>query len=194
MKIVIEKLQKFLDLKLLVYQNFLKDQEKNKSTVIRNYGLMFSSNNIKKITENKFREFLIYENNLHWTSLQRQGSNLCKDMKQLRDTLYLLLDETVPITDRVTRVEKTTYMGKAIITAVLQVAYPEKYGIWNETSEGAMKILEIFPKKNKNDFGTWYKIINEKLNEISNKLRIDLWTLDTLLYLWPKIEEILKQS
>lgn len=194
MKIAIEKLQKLLDLKILVDPNFLKDQEKNKSTVIRNYGLVFSSSNIKQLTEYEFREFLKYENNLHWTGLQRQGSNLCKDMKKLRDTLELLIDETVPLSNRVTRAEKTPYMGKAIITAVLQVAFPWKYSIWNDTSEDAMIKLGIFHKKNKNDFGAWYAILNDNLNEISKNLRIDLWTLDTLLYYWGPIEDILKQS
>ncbi len=189
MKAAIEKLQKLLDLILVVEPNFLKKQEKNKSTVIRNYGQVFSSSNIKQLTEHKFRDFLKYEENLHWTGLQRQGSNLCKDMRKLRDTLEILIDETVPLSNRVTRAEKTAYMGKAIITPILQVSFPEKYGIWNEISEETMKNLGIFPNRNKREFGDWYAEINSRLVEISKNLRIDLWTLDTLLYLWGIIEK-----
>jgi len=105
-----------------------------------------------------------------------------------------LIDETSPLPNRVTQVEKTPYLGKAIISAILQVSFPEKYGIWNGTSEKAFKNLGIFPVKNKMDFGNWYAEINNRLIEISKNLRIDLWTLDRLLYYWLRIEKALGKA
>jgi len=94
MKTAIDKLQKLLDLMILVKPNFIKDQEKDKLDVLNNYRPVFSSNKIQKLSESEIRNFLKFENNLHWSNLQRQGSNLCKDMQNLRDSLELLIDET----------------------------------------------------------------------------------------------------
>ena len=193
MKTAIDKLQKLLDLILVVRPNFLKEQEKDKSEVCKNFGPIFSSKGIKQLSETEMRNFLTYKHNLHWTGLQRQGSNLCKDMKRLQDALEILINDTLPFPTRVTQVEKTPYLGKAILTPILQVSFPEKYGVWNEISQESMENLRIFPAKNKRDFGDWYAEINTRLIEISKILRIDLWTLDTLLNWWLIIEKKLTE-
>ena len=42
-----------------------------------------------------------------------------------------------PIAERLDEVAEAVHgMGKAIITVILTVAYPDRYGVWNPTSGG----------------------------------------------------------
>ncbi len=200
MENAIKILKILLDLKILEDPDFLKKQERNRLIVFDKYRPIFSVNNIQKLDPKDFQDFLKYENNLHWTGLQRQGSNLCNEIKTLCNTIEILQDTSKPLSDRITLAEKTPYLGKAILSAILQVIFPVECGIWNEVSEEAMKDLGIFPKRNNETFGDYYLEINNILLKISKELRIDLWTMDTLLFYWgetkgywPKIkEELLK--
>jgi hypothetical protein len=72
-------------------------------------------------------------------------------------------------------------LGRAVITAILQIMYPEKYGIWNNTAEAGMKELKIFPEFDQRiAFGEKYKLVNNVLLDAAKKLDTDLWTLDML--------------
>ena len=70
-------------------------------------------------------------------------------------------------------------MGKAIATSILLIAYPEKYGVWNGTSEKALRMLQIFPSDRLSN-GLKYKAINDVLRRLSTDLEIDMWTIDAL--------------
>lgn len=187
MKTATEKLQKLLDLILLIHPDFMKEQEKNRLYVFNIYSRIFSKQHLVNLTEEEMRGFLRYSNNKHWSGLQRQAPNICKDMQILRKALIVLVDEKNSIIDRLNQAKQVHGLDKAIISAILQVTYPEKYGVWNKTSEDALKSLKILPEIKKEKFGEKYNNINKILLALSKDLRIDLWTLDTLFWYWSKI-------
>ncbi|MEA1885222.1 MAG: endonuclease NucS [Thermotogota bacterium] len=150
--------------------------------VISRFRPVFSSESVFEITEQEFKEFLLFDNNKHWSGLHRMGSKICSDMHALREALKILVDENQGIESRLDYVAGSINgMGKAITTAILLVTYPDKYGVWNNTSEGALKILNVWPKFERGEsFGKRYLKINKLLLEIAQKTELDLWTLDAL--------------
>ncbi len=163
----------------------------HKDSVLDEYRPLFQSEEVGSITEQEFKEFLLYENNRHWTGLHRKRSMMTEDMEQLRDGLQTLIDEEQDLSSRVQATkEKVDGMGKATISALLVTAYPEKYGVWNNRSEEALKQLDIWPDfEYGSDFGQRYERVNEVLLDLSNELDLDLWDLDALLGYLVEIEE-----
>ena len=153
-----------------------------KDQVLDRYQPIFNMENISRMTNIEFKEFLRFDNNKHWSGLHRMGPKICSDMDILKKSLQLLVDEKQPLEKRLDFVVNSVHgMGKAIITAILLIEYPDKYGVWNSTSEGALKALELWPKfDRKESFGFRYVRVNEILKYISDRLDVDLWILDAL--------------
>jgi hypothetical protein len=63
------------------------------------YGNYFRPENLPKVTEEGFKEFLLLKNNKHWTGIHRQP-NIYANMDRLRTSLAVLLDEKQPIESR----------------------------------------------------------------------------------------------
>lgn len=107
-------------------------------------------------------------------------------MDRLRRTLALLLDESVVIRDRIDAVlepggaYKLAGLGKAVVTPILLVAHPDRYGVWNEPAENGMKQLGLWPESRGLSAGERYERINTLLLRLRGDLGIDLWTLDAL--------------
>jgi hypothetical protein len=143
---------------------------------------------VGSITDEQFRPFLYFENNCHWTGLHRQVNHLCADMSSLRQALATLLDESRPVEQRLDQVVGSIRgLGKGTLTAILHVAYPEKYGVWNNTSDGALATLGIYPTFARGEsFGSRYVKLNGILREVAEALQVDLWTLDALW--WQVVE------
>jgi hypothetical protein len=72
--------------------------------VISKYSYMFNPKNIDNLTASNYKSFLNFRNNKHWTGLERQGSKITQDMQKFKNTLKLLLDETIPIDQRIRRI------------------------------------------------------------------------------------------
>jgi hypothetical protein len=90
------------------------------------------------------------------------------------------------------RIGQVTGMGTAVATAILFVAYPTKYGVWNSTSEGGLKALNLWPHFERGEsVGERYVKVNQILNKVSSDLGIDLWTLDML---WWSIQNLEPES
>lgn len=159
------------------------DSVVHKDTALAEYQPLFKIGKIEAITEQEFKEFLLFDNNRHWTGLHRKGSMMTDDMEQLRDGIETLVDEEQDPASRIQTTKKTVDgMGKATISAVLVTAYPEDYGVWNNRSEEALKQLDIWPDfEYGSDFGQRYVRVNDVLLNLSNELDIDLWDLDALL-------------
>lgn len=149
--------------------------------VIARYSPSFQPNVVAKLSEETMRSFLYFENNKHWTGLNRQVNRICSDMEATRRVLADLVDETTPVAMRMDRVSAFKGMGKGIITAILHVTYPDRYGVWNNTSEAALIEFGLMPELPRGtSFGARYAAINEVLTTIAAKLDVDLWTLDAL--------------
>ncbi|OGM25449.1 hypothetical protein A2715_05370 [Candidatus Woesebacteria bacterium RIFCSPHIGHO2_01_FULL_39_32] len=163
-------------------------QGTSEQQVIGKYGQLFQPKNLDKLTKEDFKSFLLIKNNLHWEGIHRQGNIITSDMNALKRFLKHVLDEKLTLEKRLNTefIENGGYwvkgIGRAIITAILMVVYPEKYGIWNTKSEAALKKLNLFPSFQRNyKFGDKFKKINEVLLELSNMHNISLWQLDGVL-------------
>ena len=152
--------------------------------VLARYTPMFQPSAAASIDEEALRSFFYFENNRHWSGLHRQVNNACADLDALRQALSSLVDETRPIQSRFGPVTAIRGMGKGIITAILHVAYPQKYGVWNNTSEAALVKLGMFPDVPRGaSFGERYAAINAVLTEAAASLNVDFWTLDALWWI-----------
>jgi hypothetical protein len=150
--------------------------------VFKKYQQIFSTNHIPELTKEEYTSFLYIENNRHWDSLYRRGLEAADDMVKLRDALGILLDTNKPIRDRFPRaLDKVKGLGHGIATAILTVAHPEEYGVWNNTSEAALRLLGLWPHVEKGGrIGGRYEKLNDLLSKIKTELRTDFWTLDML--------------
>jgi hypothetical protein len=150
--------------------------------VLARYQPIFSMSHIPKLTKEEYTSFLYVENNHHWDSLYRRGLEAGDDMAKLRGALEILLDENKPIRDRFSRaLDNVKGLGHGIASAILTVAYPEKYGVWNNTSEAALRQLGLWPDVERGaGAGGRYEKLNDLLSKIKTELKIDFWTLDVL--------------
>jgi len=151
--------------------------------VFSRFQPVFASENVHNLSEEEFKEFLIFRNNRHWTGLHRMGTKICKDMDLLRKAFSVLQDENQPFSHSLNQsVDMVPGMGKAIVTAILLVTHPDRYGVWNRKSEEALKKLNIWPSfAHGTNFGEKYEQINEILNKLASDLDLNLWELDALL-------------
>lgn len=150
--------------------------------VLAQFQPIFHPRRVEKLTKEDFWSFLSFDGNRHWTGLVRQAPRLCAQMPRLRRTLAALLNEKEPVTDRLDSVFRNMPgMGRAIATAVLHVVHPDKYGVWNGTSENGMKFCGVWPdfERGEGD-GHRYLRINEVLLRLAEDLRVNLWVLDML--------------
>ena len=149
--------------------------------VLARYSPAFQPDRIKTLEEDVLRSFLRIENNHHWSGLHRQVNRVCADMTATRAALAELVNEARPITDRMQPVTNIKGMGKGIITAILHVAYPDKYGVWNNTSNDGLDDLGLLPRPPRGaSFGERYAAVNEVLVALAKELDVDIWTLDTI--------------
>ncbi len=150
--------------------------------VFAKYRPIFSLNHIGDLTRDEFTSFLYFENNRHWSGLYRKGLGAAADLNKLRDGLRILLDESKPIRERFpAALTKVTGLGKATATAILTVALPDEYGVWNNTSEAALRQIGLWPSLGKGEgSGARYEKINNLLSALKSELKVDFWTLDAL--------------
>lgn len=155
--------------------------------VLERYRPVFDPANLPRLSEETFRGFLQFKNNRHWLSLQRKGSLVCADMKRLREALAILLDESRPIEERLDQLVPARgpafvpHLGKAILTPILLIHDPQRYGVWNQISENAMRTLSIWPDLERTaPFGRRYAEANAVMRKVAESVGIDLWILDAL--------------
>jgi len=167
-----------------------------KDQVINRYQAIFNPDHLPELTKEEFLSFLKFENNQHWTPLYRQQTIITSDMAALREALLHLVDENVSLKQRMNALRpkgKDPWikgLSKAIITPILLIMYPDKYGVWNGTAESGMKTLNVWPKiKTTAPFSEKYTAINEILLELSERLQLDLWTMDGIWWGVRKEEE-----
>lgn len=153
-----------------------------KDRVIARFQPLLNADHLPHLTEEEIRPFFYFEHNRHWTSLYRQVNRVCGDMAAFRKALALLVDEKRPIEARLNMIAgSNSGLGKAILSGLLIVAFPEKYGVWNGTSEAGLIALELLPTFDRGEsFGARYARINAVLTRLASDLAIDLWTLDAL--------------
>lgn len=155
--------------------------------VIARYKPIFSVDHIPHLSKDEFTSFLYLENNRHWSGLYRTGLHAAEDMSELKHALAILVDESQPIRMRFNRaLAKVVGLGKAIATSILTVAYPDKYGVWNSTSEAALRHYGLWPTSEHGEgVGGRYEKVNALLTRLRVDLGVDFWTLDTMWWSLP---------
>lgn len=150
--------------------------------VLDRFRPIFSREHLPELTQHEFHSFLLLENNKHWSGLHRHSPRITSDMARLRSALDLLLYGEESIEGRFTQaVSEVTGMGRAVASALLLVVHPQEYGVWNSTSEGGLKFLNLWPRFERGaSLGERYVQINNLLKQLAGELGIDLWTLDVL--------------
>ena len=160
------------------------DTVARRDEVFARYQPLFTLEGVKDLTTDEFKSFLYIENNHHWTGLFRLGWKACEDIDALRVSLARLFDDSQPIEKRFDDAVATIPgVGKALASALLVVAFPAKYGVWNNTSEASLRALKIWPKFHGGmTLGQRYAEVNAVLRDLAEDLQVDLWELDALHY------------
>ena len=155
--------------------------QQDKKEVLDKYGKIFTSKNIDKLTSETYKGFLLYENNRHWTYLWRDGGNKSKDMPKLKKTLKILVDENIPIEQRIKQLRdpKKLLLGLATSTAILLVASNLKYPVLNGKVVGALDHLGFISEESKG-YEYWDRVVlqQEIVMQIADRYNFDLWQID----------------
>lgn len=158
-----------------------------KVEVLNRYQPIFSVEHISDLTEVEFKGFLLCKNNHHWSGLHRKGNSLCSDLPRLKEALGILLDESKSLKNRLDTLLPASappfmpMLGKALVTAILHIARPDDYGVYNGTSEAGMRAVSVWPEFERGAaFSERYIEINGILTQLALELPTDLWTLDGL--------------
>ncbi len=170
---------------LIIHNPARLQQEKE---VIQKYGSLFHPTNLDNLSSDDFKSFLLIKNNHHWDGIHRQGNIITRDMPRLKSALKILLDENQDLDYRLTTLfppKGDGYikgLGRAIVTPLLLVVYPQKYGVWNSKSEAGLQKLGLLPRfKTKDSFADKYIAINQALTELAQKYSLTLWQLDEIV-------------
>lgn len=168
-----------------------KDEE---TTVIDTYGQIFHPSNLESLSKDDFKSFLQIKNNKHWNGIHRRSNDITSDMARLKEALNILLDESKGIGERFNilipknKPKYIKYLGQAILTPILLVVYPKKYGVYNNVTLQALEKLDIKPEfKRGTSFGKEYVKINEILLKISKDYNLSLFELDEVW--WNVLDE-----
>lgn len=156
-----------------------------KEETLKKYSKIFNLKNIDKLTESQFLEFLDIKHNKHWDGIQRNGTTLTKKLKELKDTLKILVDESKPLEERITKSIELPFFGLPVFTPILLISSKLKHAvvnakILNNDDTGALNLLGLITNKQCKKLGEVQSIIlSQKMIEyISNKYNIDLWHID----------------
>lgn len=157
--------------------------------VIARYGTVFKPENLGHLTAEDFKSFLLIKNNKHWEGIHRHGNKITSDMPKLKNALNILLDESKPIKERLNKLlpkNGPAYikgLGRAVLTPILMVVYPDKYAVYNSVAETGMKGFGIFPQFTAESFAEKYVKINEIIIDLAKQNQLSLWQMDTVWWM-----------
>lgn len=161
--------------------------EQNARDVRAKYGPMFTAEGISNLDPEKFRAFLTYKENKHWTGLQQVSAKLTADLPLLKRALSVLVDTSKSISSRIDEAREIVQgLGKARISAILVVAFPDDFGVYNSASDAALEKIGVHPRSNHPKFdslttGDQYVLFNQVLSELRAKYDISYWSLDWVM-------------
>ena len=178
-------LEKINEWKELVVHNPQRIQEEQQ--VIARYGAMFHPSNLEHLTKEDFASFLLIKNNRHWDGIHRQVNMITADMPKLRTVLKELLDESRPIDERLEELfpknadNAIKGLGRAIVTPILLMVYPDKYGVYNTKSEQGLQAMGMLPNLKRKSFAEKYVAVNGVLKQIAEQFKLSLWQVDEVI-------------
>jgi predicted restriction endonuclease len=154
----------------------------------KKFQKMFKLDNIDKLAPNDFEKFLHEKENKSWTKLYRQKPKMLADFANLKENLKYLLNEKIPIEERINNVVPkearyhTEGMAEAVVTSILHAVFPDKYGVWNSRTKKALQLLNILPNwEDIDDHGKYYVKLLNKFKKLKDDLGTDLTDIDNFL-------------
>ena len=169
---------------------------RRRKQVYAEYRQRFGTSNLQNLNnvQRNFRSWLIFRNNLSWTTLQRTASNALEHPQKLAKMLLDLQNENIEIASRIRSglqgPGKIDGIGQGIVTALLHTFNNEKYGVWNSRTTDTLRKLHRPPFPS-DDLGESYKRVNHTLTELAKELNTDLTTLDGFMWFVSKKYEFL---
>lgn len=189
-----------VDIQSIIDESYKKWKDpknfENETEVISKYGKMFNPNNIDNLTAEDFKSFLSFNNNKHWSSLERLGNKITEDMEKLKKSLQILLDETNPIEKRIQRIrdknslEYHKWLGVAYYTPILLVVYPKKYPVVNDIVKQALEKTGIYPNYDSKPEWIAYPEVIPLIKDIVEKNNLSFWQIDQIWYDIDQIDSI----
>ncbi len=173
-------------LKALLPKVRTKARVESDERLFNRFRPIFSAENLSNLTEKDFRDFTIYKQNEHWTGIHRHNNKVLANMESLRKTLKLLVDESMPIDQRIDQFRPTgkgkiiSGLGSSIYTAILFVLHPDKYPVLNTKTRRSLRTLGLYTVKSSDSHGTRYKKVIETSQMLAAALDCTLVELDGL--------------
>jgi hypothetical protein len=169
-----------------------------RSDVFNHFGPIFIEGG-DALSEDVFKDFLIFEKSSGWTGLYRQQRSILGNFENAKKAIRLLMakpEYNDNIADRFDQAEKIAKgFGSGVVTPILFTAYPDYYGVWNTKSEFALNRLGLGIVEDKGEsHGRKYEKINSAILHAKNSLNknlkagdiaIDLWSID---YIWHAVK------
>lgn len=158
------------------------DIERVAQEVRAEFGPLFTPAGISELDAKKFKEFL----NCNWRNISRHSGEVTADLPLLKKAILILVDGPDPISDRIDEAKPMIHgLGRAAISAILLVAYPTRYGVYNSVSEKGLRMIGRHPEAKDPRFrslslGKQYEQVNLVLKDLSAKYDVSLWELDTI--------------
>lgn len=132
-----------------------------------------------------YRDFLSFRKNKSWTALQRFGIKALKHLDELRELIIFLQNESILIQERINKSLGEDYyvegIGIGILTGLLHMFNPTKYGVWNSRTIDALEKMKRKPELT-SDTGHSYLLVNKELQKLATELKTDLTTIDGLMW------------
>jgi hypothetical protein len=154
---------------------------------LERYSKYFAFDNLEHVTSDGFKDFLQYKHNKHWNGIFYYP--VYRDMDRLRQCLRVLLNEADSIETRLDRIVPKggppfiKGLNRAVLTAVLMCAHPDKYAVYNRKSDEALTLLSLNEAKAKDSFAKRYLAINSACHEIGKSIGQPLHLVDHMFAL-----------
>lgn len=164
------------------------DEVQVQKAALDRYHKLFSPANLATLTQENFKNFLVFKNNRHWNGINRQPG-IYADMERLRACLGILLDESIPIASRLDAILPKSGepfikgLSRAVLTPILMCAYPDRYAVYNRISEEALTRMGRVALKASDPFSTRYVALNDACRQIATEIRQPLYLVDSMFSL-----------
>lgn len=142
-----------------------------------------------------YKEFLHFRNNMSWTTLYRTGLKALSNLEKLWKLLTFLQNESIDVQLRVRQGLQGKYycygIGRNILTAILHVFNPDKYGVWNSRTDDTLSMIRRKPRM-RSDMGHNYTLVNDELVQLKTELNTDMTTIDSLMWFISKKVKVIQ--
>jgi len=159
-------------------------KSKEEKEVIGKYGKLFHPDNIGNLTAEDYKSFLRFDNNKHWSNLERSGYGLVSDIDKFKKTVKILLDENIPIEERLKRIrdkQSPDYLsgfGPAYYTPILLMVYPDKYPVINGIVISALEDTGLYKKYKSKPEWIAYPEARKIILDVARQNNLSLWEID----------------